>query len=519
MFHNMNASDALIRRNASPSGLGMALVIFVIAPAVALARDAAPLASVAIEGSSVYAPADFFPAYREWLGQPASREAARAIAAAIGARYRADGFARPEQRLDESLISDGIMHIRVFEPRVTRVTIEGDPGRYREEIERIAAGVAAEVPLRLDTVRNAVTDMLRHPGLKVTASTRPDGSGPNSYQLVLKAEFAPLAGFARMNNRGTDEVGPLFVLGRLEANDPFGWGGALGLVVVATGDPGEYLSGAAYVDRPIGQDGTRGNAMAFRSRSEPNERPENLADVYLRERFSLRIAHPLSREFTLSGAFEAEDLAIDREGTRVRDDRLRVLEAGLRAAWRARASTQLASVLEMRKGLDAFGAGLRADDLPDDPRSSDFLLAQLQLTSVTRLRESWSLRFDAFAQTTGDVLPDVERFKIGGERLGRGFEVAEIAGDDGLGGKVQLNRDLEAASLPLGRPSIYGFYDIGAAWKNDQPGRESAATLGVGVSLRGERLTSYLEVAKPLTHADIEGKRSASLFAELAWRF
>jgi hemolysin activation/secretion protein len=263
----------------------------------------------------------------------------------------------------------------------------------------------------------------------------------------------------------------------------------------------------------------RGTAMAFRSRSAPNERPVDLTDVYLRERLTLRLTHPLNRAYTLSGAFEAEDLLIDRGGSHIRDDRLRVLAIGMRGAWRTPGGTQLGSTLEFRQGLDAFGAGLRADDLPEDPRSSDFLLARLQLTSVTALGEPWSLRFDAFAQATVAVLPDVERFKIGGERLGRGFEVAEIAGDDGVGGKLQLNREFAAAAVALGRPSVYGFYDIGAAWKNDVPGRESAATLGTGVALRGERLSSYVEVAMPLTHPDIEGKRSASVFAEVGWKF
>ena len=44
--------------------------------------------------------------------------------------------------------------------------------------------------------------------------------------------------------------------------------------------------------------------------------------------------------------------------------------------------------------------------------------------------------------TPAYVLPDSERFKIGGDRLGRGFEVAEIAGDSGIGAKIELRRDL-----------------------------------------------------------------------------
>ena len=124
-----------------------------------------------------------------------------------------------------------------------------------------------------------------------------------------------------------------------------------------------------------------------------------------------------------------------------------------------------------------------------------------------------------FAQNSGHVLPDIERFKIGGDRLGRGFEVTEIAGDSGLGGKLELRRDLKNTDSLAGRLSAYTFYDIGAAWKQDQPGRESAATAGIGFAMNGAALTGYLEVASPLTGPDIEGKQDASVFAELSYRF
>jgi len=499
-----------------------ALVIFVSAavpPVRALASDATPLGSVAIDGSTVYSPAELFATYRDRLGQPATRDLAQAIAAAITELYRAGGYARPEMRLDQALIADGIMHITVFEPRITRVTIEGTPGRYREQIELIAAGLRDAPPLRRDAIPQALAQLQQLPGLSVAATTRRDDAAPNAHELVLQADFAPVTGLARMNNRGTDQVGPLFLVGQVKANDLLGWGEALGLVIAATTDTREYLSGALYLDQPLGDAGTRGMAMIFRSQSAPNERPVNRSDEYARERVAYRVTRPVNRFITVTGALEAENLSVDRDGLEIRDDRLRVLEAGLRAGWRAGGATQLSSVVELRKGIDTLGAGLEADDLVDDPRSSDFLLAQLQATSFTRLNPSWTVRVDAFAQYSSDVLADSERFKIGGERLGRGFEVAEIAGDHGLGGKVLLRRDLPVAETPVGRPSAYGFYDIGAAWKKDQPGRESAATLGAGVALQGERLSGYVEIAKPLTHGDVEGKRSATLFAELSFRF
>jgi hemolysin activation/secretion protein len=180
---------------------------------------------------------------------------------------------------------------------------------------------------------------------------------------------------------------------------------------------------------------------------------------------------------------------------------------------------QYSANLAWRKGLNAFGAGLQSLDLVNDPRTTDFLLTQLSGTVYRRFATDWSLRFDGFAQFTDDVLPDVERFQIGGDRLGRGFEVAEIAGDQGLGGKLELRRDLTHTDGLLGHLSAYGFYDIGAAWKRDLPGRESAATAGMGLGLSGATLSGYLEVAAPLTGADVEGKHKTSVFAELSYRF
>jgi hemolysin activation/secretion protein len=70
----------------------------------------------------------------------------------------------------------------------------------------------------------------------------------------------------------------------------------------------------------------------------------------------------------------------------------------------------------------------------------------------------------------------------------------------------------------LGSISIHGFYDIGAAWKQDAPLRESAATAGFGVSTENGRVSGSLEFAAPLTHADVEGRKGVAAFAEIAVR-
>jgi hemolysin activation/secretion protein len=326
-----------------------------------------------------------------------------------------------------------------------------------------------------------------------------------------------------MNNRGTDQVGPAFLLGQVFANGLLGRGEKIGLIFASANDPDEYLGGGLYVDAPFGSSGSRSSTLLFRSHSAPNEAPLNLDEEYTRERATFGVSRPLRQDSKLtlsaSGTFEADDLFIDSEGLRIREDRLRIIDAGLRASWQGETPTQYSASLRLRKGLDAFGSGLQATDLADDPRRADFLVTLLQGSSSRRFAEVWTVRFDGFSQYSSHVLPDTERFKIGGDRLGRGFEVAEIAGDSGVGAKIDLRRDLGNTETFIGRVFAYGFYDFGAAWKNDMPGRESAATAGSGIAIAGGSLTGYLEVAAPLTGADIEGKHKASVFAELSYRF
>jgi hemolysin activation/secretion protein len=529
------AGAATFSERATP-GRGIVIILLALAGTLARAQSpsltttahAAPvLAAVVIEGSSAYGAPQLFGAYRDQLGQPVSVEGARQIVGALQAMYQRDGFVKPEIELDDALTDRGVIRVRVYEARISRVTLDGDAGRHRQALENIGARLQAAAPLRREDLSQALAAMRRIAGLAITASTRRDPSDRNAIELVVKPNYSRVEGMVRMNNRGTDEVGPGFLLGQLSVNGPFGGREKLGLLFAAAAEHQEFLGAGLFFDTAF-ESGTRANLLLFKSRSAPRETPVDFAYEYERERAALRVSHALRQDagasLILGAALEAEDLFIERRGTglrevRLREDRLRVVETGIRAGWRTLDAVQFSASFALRKGMDAFGARLDAPYLDHDPRRVDFLLTQLSGGAYRRFSTDWSLRFDVLAQYTADVLPDSERFKIGGDRLGRGFEVAEIAGDRGVGGKLELRRNLLATDGPLGRIAAYGFYDVGAAWKRDRPGRESATTAGTGLAIQGSMLTGYLELAAPLTGTDIEGKRNPSVFAELSYRF
>jgi hemolysin activation/secretion protein len=525
MFHNISTRDDESYKRVTRRACWLAALAIIVAANFSCVRaDAAEpvLSAAVIRGSTVYSPAELFHVYREQLGTPITAASTRAILVALDQMYTRDGYARPQTRIDNREVARGILAIDVFEASITRVTFSGDRGPYAGQLDVLAQRLRESRPLRREDVQQALQRMRTLPGLSITVVTRRDETTRNGHELVIQSKFQRVEGVVQASNRGTSEVGRNFLLGQLLVNSMFGHEEKIGVLFAAASDYDEYRGVGMFLDTPLGDGRSRLNAMVFHSDSDPTEDPD-LPDLYRRDHATLTLSRPVKSSETLSlslvGALDLDSLDIDRDGLQIRDDRLRILELETRVTWRRSPATQLAATLELRQGLDALGSGLYDATVSNDPRREDFILLRLQLTWLRRLAEMWTLRVDGFAQQTGYVLPYGERFKIGGDRLGRGFEVPEIAGDQGLGGKIELRRDLTSASSPLGKTQVYGFYDLGATWKQDVGGRESAATAGLGAARQGEKITGYLEVAMPLTHPDVDGRTEPTLFAELSYRF
>lgn len=507
--------------HASPGPIHQ-LVISLIAAlsgVVASAQDFPDLISTVIRGSTVYGPGELFEVYGKHLGSPITRQSAEAITTDLARKYTDDGYARPAIRIDDRMASVGVLGIEVVETRISGIEVSGDPGPYAPRLEMLGRQLSNDTaPLRNGDLQSAIRRLSSLPGLRLTAATSRDAELPGAYRLNLDTDFSPLSGTLRLSDRGTDEIGPGFVLGQINYNGLFGGRSSAGLLFGAATDHDEYRGAGLSATTLIGPRDSRIAVSAYRSHSNPDEPIHDRNDHYLRDRASFSAAVPLSleasRELTLTAGLRAEDLEIDRAGLLFRNERLRLLEIGFRRLDRGPRAEQLIGV-ELVRGLDALGSGLTALDLSNDPRRVDFLSINADYVRAARLHGSWTWRLNALAQVSDDVLPYTERFKIGGDRIGRGFEVPSIAGDSGIGAKVEFIRRLDRIPDRVGVVSVYSLYDIGATWKNDAPGRESATTAGIGLSLNGENLSGRLELAKPLIYPDIEGREEARLFFEI----
>src|SRR5262245_60930100 len=283
MFHNPRHCRVLVITVLACSGI-----------VAARADELAPLTAAVIRGSSVYPPEQLFATYRAELGRPTDSTRAQVVIGAVKDLYERDGYSRPEVRTSEERPAAGIMQLEVVEPRIAGVVVEGEPGPHRRRLEELASQLERMQPIRRAEVQRVLGEMRALPGLSLVANTRRDDADRNAYEIAVNATFDPVEGVAGLSNRGTEEIGPVFVNGQVVTNGWLSGREKLGLLLTSATEVDEYRGIGAFVDAPVNSHGTRAFLLAFGSVAEPSLPPGMPRDEYHRERATLRITHPLS---------------------------------------------------------------------------------------------------------------------------------------------------------------------------------------------------------------------------------
>ena len=230
------------------------------------------LTTVIVDGSSVYSRRNC---------SPSIATSSRGRSRAIDARHRLRAT-RPvrARRLREARSharrrahARGVLRLQVYEAQVTSVIFEGDGGRFGDALDEIGARLENTRPLRKEDVAQALRAMRQIAGLAVTATTRRDPDVRNAFELVVQADFSPIDGVVRMNNRGTDQVGPAFMLGQVFANGLLGRQEKIGLIFAAATDHDEYLGGGLYVDTALGRAAAAATPCSSGRIRRPTKRP------------------------------------------------------------------------------------------------------------------------------------------------------------------------------------------------------------------------------------------------------
>lgn len=487
------------------------------------------LGGVTIEGNTVFDAAALAPTYEDALAREVDVAAINRILQRITAKYRDAGYflsraVAPPQSLDR-----GILRIKVIEGYVERVTFSGaDSGARR--LEPYFAAVTAARPLRLATLERAILLVNDLPGLHVAPALTPIDEAAGRYALTLALEYRPFAGFASLDNRGPKSLGPWEAQASASAHsllDDFDR--ALVSVFTTPAEPRELVSTELRYEHPLGSAGTRAALSVARSdvRPEGNLAPLDLKGTALR--YLALVTHPLirsrARSLWLSGSFDVLDSHQHQQGAPLFNDHLRVLRAALDYT----AADALGGVNEAygeaSQGLAILGAS-RTDSamLSRSNGHADFTKIAVTATRQQALGGDWSAQLGLAGQKATVPLLVSEQFPLGGARFGRAYDPAEIAGDDGIAGSLELRYGRSPQQPWLRAYQIYAFYDLGAVWNmgvSDATRRQSLASAGGGFRLfLPHDVVGALEIARPLTRiVAAEGDKPVRVFVSLSASF
>jgi hemolysin activation/secretion protein len=468
------------------------------------------LHKVSVDGAHAIAPDAIARAYQGYLGKKVSQADLAAMANAISAAYRAAGFHLSRAIVPPQDVAAGHIRVQVIEGRVAELVVKGE-GAEIFGVRAMLQPVLAEQPARLDTLQRQLLLLNDRPGLRIIDTQVEEiGTATGRFRLVVQVQTWRVYLSAGLDNLGSASVGPWQAYSTAAFNS-IGVAGDTLAVNLSTvpDDPSELKFGRIAYDAPIGIDGIRIGGSAFHSDVHPGDERRQFDtrtrtdNAELRASFVPHKSQTSSLAFTLAAAMT--EASSDDVFGGIYHDRVRTL--GLSADYRLQDSFKGTNYLTagFRQGLDIFGASRPGDDfLSRDGASGEFSVFNAWYTRLQTIDDAWSVKLSGAAQLASAPMLLSQQFYLGGAAFGRGYGGAEISGDNGVAGSLEIRFDQTVNFAYLNRYQLYGFLDTGAVWNHGDGWLDGASLASVGAGIRvtlHDQLQLGVAVAKPLTYA------------------
>lgn len=479
------------------------------------------LRGVNVSGAHAFSGDRIAAVYQPYLGKQVSQADLAAIAGAISDLYRAAGFHLSRAIVPPQDIADGGVRIQVIEGAIVEAELKGD-GAEQFGVRPMLAPVLAEQPSRLATLERQLFLVNGRPGVRITDTALEEiGGATGRFRLTVYLKTWHVFSSFGLDNLGSSSVGPwqTYATGAFNSYLTPGDTLAVNLSTIAN-DPRELGFARLSYDAPVGVDGVRLGASVLYSAVRPGDMRRLDRDITTTEAFELRAGIvPLqsqSSTLTLTAATTFSNVSEhDLYGPWYNDH---IRTASLTADYRLQdrfGGTNFATVT-YRQGLDIFGASHFDDDLLSrDGASSNFSVLNFWFTRYQTLNDAWSLKLSAASQTASRPLFTSQQFYLGGAAFGRGYGAAEISGDNGLAGSIELRFDQKLNFRYWTGYQLYAFGDAGAVWNDGYRLSDGLALTSAGAGVRFFLPDDFLAdfgVAVPLGYRAPDNERRSPRF-------
>ena len=482
------------------------------------------LQSVSITGAVAIPQGLLVTAYQPYIGKKVSQADLAALSAVVGDIYREAGFHLSRAMIPPQDIQNGQLHLQVVEGSITEVALKGD-GAEQFGVRPMLDAVLAERPSRLSTLERQLLLINGRPGVRIEDTALEEiGAASGHFRLIVSLKTWHLFTSVGVDNLGSSSVGPWQSYGTAAFNSYLAPGDSLVVNLSTTpGDPRQLAFGRLSYEAPVGTDGARIGASGYYSEVRPGDFRRLFNDTIKTEWFEIRGSIvPLQSQkssLILAAAAGFSNVYENDFFGPIYADHIRTVS--LTSDYRLQDNFGGNNYLTVnyRQGIDVFGASHRGDDyLSREGASGKFSALSFWFTRYQTLSDAWSLKLASAGQTASGPLFTSQQFYLGGLAFGRGYGSAEISGDNGIAGSVELRFDQKTSYQYLSGYQLYGFVDTGLAWNDGYRPSDGLSLTSAGVGVRfflTEGLQADIGAAAPLSYRapDNPGRGARVLFS------
>lgn len=450
------------------------------------------LNKITIVGNHVFSTGELSTLYKDKLHKKISVADLFSIVQSITNYYRNKGYVISRAILPPQHIKNGEVTVRVIEGYIDKVEVSGNPKGTNCLVKAIGSHIKDSSPLQLAEMEKYLLIANEIPATQVKAVLTPAKKLPGAADINLLVEHTAVTGYFSYDNYGTRYIGPQQMTANIGLNTIILSGDALQFTTTRTPKGNELNYRDINYNIPIGSQGIRWIVGDTFAHTHPLFILAPAQIDGINANYYTTIQFPMIRErsqsLTLQTSFNYNDAEVTTFGEQLYTDHLR--NVGLGVSYNFADHWYGANTLygDIRKGLPILGFSSNIN--PATANTSrpgghgNFTKFDVQLNRLQAIKGPVSLYALFKGQYSFVPLLAAEQFAFGGSQLGRGYDVAEIIGDKGIAGSLELRYDY-APSRIFQNLQFYMFYDAGVVWNylfiGGTPRRQDATSAGLGV--------------------------------------
>lgn len=449
------------------------------------------LNKIELVGNHQFTTEQLSPIYKDKLGKVITVAQLFEIVQNITNYYRNNGYILSRAILPPQHVKSGNVQIQIIEGFIDKVNITGNPQGAKCMVKAYGEQIRACPPLEISRMEKYLLLANEIPGTEVRAVLEASKNKIGGSDLTLVTNNKLIGGYISYDDYGTRYIGPQQMTASFNLNS-FAASGDTGRVTMTKTPKGGELT---YIDAnynwPVNAEGRNVTLGGTRTHTHPlfvlqPTQVDGLTDYYY-STINFPFIRTRSRNLTVRTGFSYMDTHTTQLDANLYTDHLRNLDVGMTYnfadSWYG--SNMIATDFWM--GLPILG--YTSNTNPDTAETSrpggrgDYAKITLQMSRLQAIKGPFSLMGLFTGQWAFNPLLASQQFTFGGSQLGRGYDVAELIGDKGLAGSLELRYDIPIGYV-VNTLEPYIFYDAGIIWNlktnNNVPGRLSGTSAGVG---------------------------------------